>query len=383
MATLCRRLERREEDFLDVVRRAVYEVPTSPYRALLQWAGCEYGDLVRAVRADGLEGALGHALSTRGLPRGRRAEGPLPSSPRSHDHPVRSGRAAQSPGGRVVAGAYERGPGSLDGGSRGPRLRPRSSREHLSGARRPRGRGLGQGDLGHPRSLGDRGDPLQHVRPARRATLPPGRPGSRRPSSTLPLESSTHAGRQPGSGSASPPADPRADGGSDPRRRMDGSHAASGSYAAPLDIRECGCGAVRHCPLAWAGPHPGAQATVTGEPVTAGRRAVNAAAGMQAVPDYGSAEAGGSLTHGCLRPPAAPDDMHFFRDLHALVRVEGGRGPLPDGTLLVTSLRETAPLILLNMSMGDRRTSRRVGVAVRSTRSAGALTSGTSAASRS
>jgi hypothetical protein len=97
----------------------------------------------------------------------------------------------------------------------------------------------------------------------------------------------------------------------------------------------------------------GAQATVTGEPITAGRRAVYAAAGMHAVPDYGSAEVGGSLTHGCLRP-TAPDDMHFFQDLHALVRVEGGAGPLPDGALLVTSLRETAPLILLNMSMGDR-----------------------------
>ena len=74
---------------------------------------------------------------------------------------------------------------------------------------------------------------------------------------------------------------------------------------------------------------------------------------MVAVPDYGSADTGGSLTHGCLHP-AAPDDVHFFRDLHALIQAENGHGPLPPGALLVTSLRDTAPLILLNASMGDR-----------------------------
>jgi hypothetical protein len=57
-ATLRRRLERREADFLDLARRAVYACPWSPYRQLLALAGCEYGDLKSAVEREGLEGAL-------------------------------------------------------------------------------------------------------------------------------------------------------------------------------------------------------------------------------------------------------------------------------------------------------------------------------------
>ena len=43
-AILRRRLEQREEDFLVLIKRAVFGNPTSPYRALLRQAGCEYGD---------------------------------------------------------------------------------------------------------------------------------------------------------------------------------------------------------------------------------------------------------------------------------------------------------------------------------------------------
>ena len=57
-ATLGRRLERREEDFLALVKRTIYDHPPSPYRALLEHAGCEPGDLARLVRQDGIEGAL-------------------------------------------------------------------------------------------------------------------------------------------------------------------------------------------------------------------------------------------------------------------------------------------------------------------------------------
>src|SRR6476469_3491209 len=55
---LRRRLERRESDFLALVRRVVYANRCSPYRDLLRVAGCEYGDLERLVGHDGLEGAL-------------------------------------------------------------------------------------------------------------------------------------------------------------------------------------------------------------------------------------------------------------------------------------------------------------------------------------
>ena len=52
-------LLRREENFLGLVRRGVFENPRSPYSHLFRHAGCTHGDLSRLVRSDGLEGTLG------------------------------------------------------------------------------------------------------------------------------------------------------------------------------------------------------------------------------------------------------------------------------------------------------------------------------------
>jgi hypothetical protein len=57
-ATLRQRLARREESFLAMVERAIFGLPSSPYRRLLSLAGCELGDLQRLVRSQGLEGTL-------------------------------------------------------------------------------------------------------------------------------------------------------------------------------------------------------------------------------------------------------------------------------------------------------------------------------------
>lgn len=51
-------LDDREERFLEVVRRQIYENPTSPYLILLKNAGCTFADLQAQVRRDGLEIAL-------------------------------------------------------------------------------------------------------------------------------------------------------------------------------------------------------------------------------------------------------------------------------------------------------------------------------------
>ena len=48
-------LRNREANFLDLMRRAVFDYPPSPYHSLFRWAGCTYGDLEEAVHADGLE----------------------------------------------------------------------------------------------------------------------------------------------------------------------------------------------------------------------------------------------------------------------------------------------------------------------------------------
>ena len=53
-----RQMENREANFLDLVRRAIYLNPRSPYYRMLQLAQCEYQDLEQAVRRDGLEHTL-------------------------------------------------------------------------------------------------------------------------------------------------------------------------------------------------------------------------------------------------------------------------------------------------------------------------------------
>jgi hypothetical protein len=48
--------------------------------------------------------------------------------------------------------------------------------------------------------------------------------------------------------------------------------------------------------------------------------------------------------------------VHVFQDLNALIQPGELPGPLPGDALLLTSLRTTAPFMLLNVSMGDRAT---------------------------
>lgn len=52
------RLREREANFLASVERGVFGNPRSPYRPMLDLAGCSLGDLVRSVRDRGLEGTL-------------------------------------------------------------------------------------------------------------------------------------------------------------------------------------------------------------------------------------------------------------------------------------------------------------------------------------
>jgi hypothetical protein len=98
----------------------------------------------------------------------------------------------------------------------------------------------------------------------------------------------------------------------------------------------------------------GARLLLYGEPVTAARLAVLQRVGAEALPLYIAMETW-RLGEGCMRPDAA-DDVHFLSDLHALIQPDastGGPG-LPPAALLVTSLRSTAPLILLNAGLGDQ-----------------------------
>jgi hypothetical protein len=96
----------------------------------------------------------------------------------------------------------------------------------------------------------------------------------------------------------------------------------------------------------------GVRFTVTGEPVTAARLAVIHRTGAMATPRCGTSEAG-LIGTGCLSP-AVSGELHLFHDLNAAIQP----GPweldgLTPQSLLVTSLRPTARLVLLNASLGD------------------------------
>src|SRR5262249_6701477 len=94
---------------------------------------------------------------------------------------------------------------------------------------------------------------------------------------------------------------------------------------------------------------------ITGEPITATRLRVFAETGADVAGQYGSSEGGGPVAYGCL-DPGRRADLHLLSDLHALVQAgrEGERVDLPPTALLYSSLRDTAPFVLVNVAIGDQ-----------------------------
>lgn len=352
-AILETRFARREADFMGILRRAIYGRPHSPYRRLLQWAGCECGDIEGLVRQDGVEGAL-RTLYRHGVYltvdefKGRR--------------PAVRGTAT-----------IEIDPARLLNPGTAVHLLGRSSGSRSSRTTVPM-------DLAFIRDRAVNACLTLHARGEgewRKAVWAD--PGG---CLALSIRFSTFGRRVDRSFSLVDLSDP----GLDPSYRWSARALAWGSRLAgvplavpehvavddPLpiarwirEVRRAGAlphlwtyvsPAVRLCRAsASAGIDlSGARFTVTGEPLTAARLAAIQEVGAEAVADYGSAESG-FIGYGCLAADA-PDDVHLFHDLHALLRLEATEATreLPPGALLVSSLRATAPVILLNVSMGDR-----------------------------
>lgn len=57
-AVIHRNMAHREKNFLDVLKKGIFEYPSSPYLPLLKWAGSEFGDIEKMVSEDGLTAAL-------------------------------------------------------------------------------------------------------------------------------------------------------------------------------------------------------------------------------------------------------------------------------------------------------------------------------------
>jgi hypothetical protein len=99
----------------------------------------------------------------------------------------------------------------------------------------------------------------------------------------------------------------------------------------------------------------GVEFTVTGEPVTEARLATIQRTGARARPRCGASETG-LIGVGCLEPEAG-DELHLFHDLNTVIQPGAWARPgLTPRTLLVTALRPTARMVLLNASLGDEAT---------------------------
>jgi hypothetical protein len=350
---LRRRLERREQDFLTLVADTVYGRRSSPYRPLLDAAGCEYGDLVRLVQEDGVEGALRTLLrhgvyltvdefkGRKPVVRGRvtvavdpsRCRNPLSDSHLAAGTSASRGAATPVPidlafirecavdtllaldarGGAEAVKAHWQVPG----GGAVARL------VEYSSFGRPAARWFSQID---PTAPGLHPRYRWSARAMRWASCLAG----------VPLPRPHHV-----------PLD-------DPTPIVRWLVETLREPAAP-HLFSFTSSVVRLCQAAEAAgvDLSGARFTVVGEPVTPARLAAIRRTGAEVAPRYAIIECS-AIGHGCL-VPGAPDDVHVLGDLHALVQP----GPdvdvpgLPPAALFLSSLRLTAPYVLLNVSMGD------------------------------
>jgi hypothetical protein len=353
-ATLRRRLERREADFLDLVREAIYADPASPFRRLLALVGCEPGDLERLVSREGLEGALtalcrsGVYLSVdefkgrRPVVRGSTTLELDPSrllNPLAHAH-----LSAQTGGTRGVSTVVPIDLASI-------RDRDVDRRLHME-ARGAGGwvhaiwgvpGGQAMGNILEFAGIG--------VPPVRWFTsVDPAAPGLH-----ARYRWSAHVLRW-GSLLAGVPLPAPEYVPSDDVLRIARWMAGVLSAGSTPHVSLYVSAGVRLCLAAReAGLElRGAKFTAGGEPLTEARLAVFRDAGVEAVPGYSTMEAG-RIGYGCVAPEV-PDDYHLLHDLVALVQpgLEGEQRGLPPRALLVSSLRRTAPILLLNVSLGDQ-----------------------------
>jgi hypothetical protein len=350
---LAHRLDRRGEIFLDLVRRAIYARPDSPYARLLRHAGCEYGDLERLVRMDGVEGAL-QALLTGGVYltgdelRGRHAvrrgslvievDPPRLGNPLvGCDLPLRTGgsRSPGTPVGWSLAFIRDRAVNlCLAEAARGP-VRRRHAVWGIPGSAAIAhlldicARGSTPARWFSPVDVGSREQPARY-RFAAGLVRGAARLGGRR------LPAPEHVPVP----SPGPVVDWLAS--------VLGEGSTPYLHARPSAVlRACETASHRGVDL------EGAEATVGGEPITHARAAVMRQTGLRVLPRYAAIEVG-LIGDACLAS-RVPDEVHVLHDLVAVVQPDAldRTGTLPPGTLLVSSLRPSAPLIVLNASMGD------------------------------
>ncbi|MDR7485316.1 MAG: hypothetical protein QN187_08295 [Armatimonadota bacterium] len=340
------RLASREERFLRTAREMIYGYPRSPYRRLLRAAGCELGDLERLVARLGLEAALAR-LAADGVYvtceefKGRREA--VRGSQRFHftdadfDNPR-------------VATHYE----APSGGTRGPAVAVKMSLTFIEDLATNTALALhAHGLTGHDHVIWL----VAGVTPMLiYAKL--GRPPLAWHYQVAPLPVSRRAGSRYLAllgrlASIRLPApsfldlrNPEAMAARLAGLRRSGSQVCVTTYASSA-VRIAA--AARELGLDLSG----VWFITLGEPFTEGKRRIIDASGARALVRYAFTEAG-IIGYACATPQA-PDDLHFFSDRYGLVqrpRPVDAAG-LQVNAFLFTSLRPSAPKILLNVESGD------------------------------
>jgi hypothetical protein len=359
-ATIRHRLAERESIFLDLVDRAIYARSESPYAQLLRWAGCERGDLARMVRQDGIETSLEALYRVGVFLRADEAKGRQPV--------VRGGRRFTIRPGELHNPLLTTHFLMHTGGSGGApatipidlaTIRDRAVNRHVLLEARG-GVGATYVEWGVPGSqtlftvleYACAGMPVRHwllkVDPAspslhaayrwsfrltRAAGLVAGRPLAR--PEHVPLDQALVVARRIAgilrtgqkawyNGTVS-----------------SGVAIVAAAQDAGLDLR-------------------GALFSIGSEPMTEARLAVIRGAGVSVVVGFGTTETS-RIGYGCLDGRTV-NEVHVLGDLNAVIQPgpsggtpAGDPGPgLPPRALLLTSVSPTAPLVVLNLSLGDR-----------------------------
>jgi hypothetical protein len=357
-ATVRRRLAERESVFLDLVERAVFARPASPYHRLLRWAGCEAGDLARLVRDRGIEGALGALYRAGVFLRADEARGVRPVERGGRSFTIRPGEL-HNPLLRTHFQMHTGGSGgapaaiSIDLAT----IRDRAvNRQILLAARG--GVGATYVEWGVPGSqtlftvleYARAGLPVRHwllkvdpaspalhaayrwsLRLTRAASVVAGRPLARpehiaadqAPLVARRLAAITRAGQTAWyNGTVS-----------------SGVAIAQAAEAAGLDLR-------------------GARFSVGSEPMTQARRNAIRRIGVSVAAGFGTTETS-RVGYGCL-DESTVDEVHLLGDLNAVIQpgpegaAPAGAAGLPPRALLLTAVSPTAPRVALNLSLGDQ-----------------------------
>lgn len=344
------RLANREADFLALVKTAVFENPRSPYRQLFQSAACEFGDVARVVRKEGLEAGLAvlfrHGIyltadEFKGKAPTLRGGTSMTAAPSCFQNPAVTThipmQTSGSSGAHTVVGVDLRN--------------IRDKAIDLEMALHAR-RGIA---WEHANWMVPGGYSLIHLLEFASMGVPQGRwfsqldPRDLSPRYVWSGRALRWAGRMSG-----PFSFPRPEfvSTSDPTPIVKWMRKTLERRATP-HLFTYPSSAVRVCEAAMAAgiSLEGVQFTVGGEPCTASRLRVIRNARAAYFLHYGTSEAG-TVAQGCLDPQHT-DDVHTFKEANAMIHAPRGAVGVPSQALFVTSIRPTARLILINVALGD------------------------------